>query len=230
MQTAIPASSPAQVALAGKLRRDQVEIVSGGLPPPSGTAGGISDGGSIADPIAAFADYADKAGTVPPIGYERHSAMLANPAALDGKTAVCSVHPAAVLVDLDPKGSTFAVPEHPAAAPGLATALARLRNDGITVGWASGATADKAGAISRALVASGLDPDGKDTLVLLRYPDDRKETRRQDFAKQYCVVAIAGQDRTDFDELYAYLKDPSAALPLEKLVGKGWFLIPQPLS
>ena len=82
----------------------------------------------------------------------------------------------------------------------------------------------------RALRASGLDPAGRDELVLMRYPEERKQTRREDFAKQYCLVAIAGDDRADFDELFEYLKNPTAAGPLDALFGKGWFVIPRPLS
>ena len=51
-----------------------------------------------------------------------------------------------------------------------------------------------------------------------------------DFAAEFCVVALAGDERADFDELFQYLKNPAAAAPLEALIGKGWFLIPQPLT
>ena len=57
-----------------------------------------------------------------------------------------------------------------------------------------------------------------------------KQTRRDDFARAYCVVAMAGDERADFDELFAYLRDPTAALPLEKLVGQGWFIVPPPIQ
>jgi hypothetical protein len=43
------------------------------------------------------------------------------------------------------------------------------------------------------------------------------------------VVAIAGDARSDFDELFDYLMDPSAALPIEALLDAGWFLTPPPL-
>ena len=82
----------------------------------------------------------------------------------------------------------------------------------------------------KALIAAGLDPAGRDELVLLRYPQERKQTRLEDFAAEFCVVALAGDERADFDELFQYLKNPAAAAPLEALIGKGWFLIPQPLT
>jgi hypothetical protein len=42
-------------------------------------------------------------------------------------------------------------------------------------------------------------------------------------------MAIAGDTKSDFDELFEYLKDPHAAEPLDELLGAGWFLTPLPL-
>ena len=168
--------------------------------------------------------------TAPVVGASRHSAMLATPGTLAPATAECSVHPAAVLIDLDPGKDVLDPATAIHADPRLAGTLAALRAEGIEVAWLSGNTADQAGAVRRALKASGLDPDGRDELALLRYPEERKQTRREDLAKEFCVVAIAGDQRSDFDELFQYLKDPAAAAPLEPLIGNGWFLIPQPLS
>lgn len=200
-------------------------ILEGPLPPPSGSPVSLN-ASSYADLYA----FAAKAGAAPPVGTVRHSAMLADSGMLDAATAECSIHPAAVLIDLDPADALLVPGDDLHADQALAERLATLRSDNITIGWISGNTADRAGDIRRVLLSTGLDPDGHDPLVLLRYPDDRKQTRRADFAKEYCVVAIAGDERADFDELYKYLKDPSAALSLEPLLGKGWFLIPQPLT
>ena len=167
---------------------------------------------------------------MPVAGSERRSAMLASPGTLEPATQQCSVHPAALLIDLDPAAGVLDPATAIHADPRLAGMLAGLRGDGVTIAWASASTADRAGAVRRALVASGLDPAGRDELALLRYPEERKQTRREDFAREFCVVAIAGDDRRDFDELFQYLKDPSLATPLEPLIGAGWFLIPQPLT
>jgi hypothetical protein len=204
----------------------QARIVSGPLPAP----GTLAPGAPAVGGYDAFAGYATRQGTLPIAGSERRSVILANPGTLEPATRECSIHPAAVLIDLDPASGTL----DPAAAlhadPRLAGALAGLRGEGIAVGWLSANTADRAGAVRRALVASGLDPEGRDELALLRYPDERKQTRREDFAKEFCLVAIAGDDRGDFDELYQYIKDRDAAAPLDALIGNGWFLIPQPLT
>jgi hypothetical protein len=200
----------------------RVRVLSGGLPAPSaGTATGSYD---------AFADFAQAQGQIPVAGSERRSAILAHPLDLRPETTECSIHPAAVLIDVDPVGGTV----DPAAAihgdPQFAAKLASLRADGVAIGWISANSADRAGELRRALVASGLDPEGRDELVLLRYPEERKQTRRADFAKEFCLVAIAGDDRSDFDELFQYIKNPFLAAPLDALLGNGWFLIPQPLT
>lgn len=203
-----------------------VRIVAGALPPPSGAA----------MPPAGFRSYdplyshALTQGSVPVVGSERRSVLLANPAALAPDTRACSIHPAAVLIDLDPGAAVLDPEAARSAEQGLVRTLAALRAQGLTIGWISSTTADRAGAVRRALIGSGLDPVGRDELALLRYPEESKQARREDFAKQFCVVAIAGDERGDFDELFQYIKDPSVAAPLDALVGKGWFLIPQPLS
>ncbi len=228
-----PASVQAAAAVpAGKVYTladgTRAQIVGTTLPAPGAAAAGASTGDFAGyDPFYAFAD---SKGIAPVVGAARHSAMLAAPGTLAPETAECSVHPAAVLIDLDPGKDVLdpAVATH--ADPRLARTLAALRAEGIAVAWLSGNTADQAGALRRALMASDLAPDGRDELALLRYPQERKQTRREDLAKEFCVVAIAGDQRSDFDELFQYLKDPAAAASLEPLIGNGWFLIPQPLS
>lgn len=177
-----------------------------------------------------FYGYALAQGSQPVAGAERQSAMLVDPGALSPQTRSCSIHPPAVLIDLDPATGMLDPASASQADPRLVATLAALRAQEIAVGWITSVTADRAGAVRRALVGSGLDPLGRDELVLLRYPEERKQTRREEFAKTFCVVAIAGDEQGDFDELFQYLKDPSRAGRLNTLVGKGWFLIPQPLS
>jgi hypothetical protein len=201
-------------------------IVSGGLPAPT-PADAFATAGRAYDALSSFAA---QQGALPVAGSERRSALLADPDALAPVTRECSIHPAAVLVDLDPAGGMLDAGAAVHADRALAGKLAELRAQGIAIGWISANTADRAGAVRRALVASGLDPAGHDELALLRYPEERKQTRRADFAKEFCVVAIAGDDRADFDELFQYLKDKSLAAPLDALIGNGWFLIPQPLT
>ena len=196
------------------------------LPPPSGY-----DGKAVASGAqAAFAAFAVEQAAIPVVGSERRSVLLADPFAMTPETRTCSIHPAAVLVDLDPEGTTIDLSRPLSGDRMLAEKLAALRAEGVTVGWTSSQTADRAGEVRKALVSSGLDPAGRDELVLLRFPEERKQTRRDEFARSHCVVAIAGDERADFDELFAYLRNPAAAAPLERLMGAGWFIIPAPLS
>ncbi|MCT2557598.1 hypothetical protein N0B51_01245 [Tsuneonella sp. YG55] len=199
------------------------------LPPPSGVrpaTGGTVDGRGW----DAFAAYARRQASIPVIGSERRSAMLADPSAMKPETRICSVQPASVLIDLDPGETAVDLNAAIPADPALAGRLAALREAEVIIGWVSSRTADQAGMVRRALKASGLDPQGRDELVLLRFPEERKQTRRDDFAKSHCVVAIAGDQKTDFDELFAYLRNPALALPLERLIGAGWFIAPPPLA
>lgn len=183
-------------------------------------------GSSYAD----FAAFARAQAAIPVVGADRRSAILADSGRLVPETRLCSIHPGAILIDLDPAGDALDTARPLAANPALAVGLAELRREGIEIGWVSARTADRAGAIRKALAASGLDPDGRDQLVLLRFPEERKQTRREDFAKANCVLAIAGDERADFDELFGYLRDPAAPTPLDTLIGKGWFLVPPPLN
>lgn len=160
---------------------------------------------------------------------QRVSALLTEPGALQPETTECGMSPPAVVIDLDPEGGVLDTMQPALPNPELAEVLAQLRMQDISIYWISGNIAAEAGSIRRRLTESGLDPAGRDELVLMRYDDDRKQIRRRSIGATHCVVAIAGDARRDFDELYAYLRDPADAAALEPLIGKGWFLIPQPL-
>lgn len=134
----------------------------------------------------------------------------------------------AVLIDLDPELEVF----NPAAAspqPGLAEALSALRAAGITVMWTSALQVEQAEIVSAALARTGLDPSKTDRLLLLKGPGDRKQARRLSAARNWCVIAMAGDRRGDFDEAFDYLKDPDTQIPADRLFGNGWFLAPAPM-
>jgi hypothetical protein len=154
------------------------------------------------------------------------SAVLSDPVALDGKRRRCATgeQPVAV-IDLDPKGGLFAPPAQPARQPGLALGLAVLREAGVEVAWLSDLSTDQSGLLRTALEQSGLDPRGEDIISLRRDEADTKQKRRDSLAGITCIVAIAGDERADFDERYKYLRSPEAGAGLEPLIGDGWFLI-----
>ncbi|MEM1194748.1 MAG: hypothetical protein AAGH57_01480 [Pseudomonadota bacterium] len=156
----------------------------------------------------------------------QRSATLQEPSALDGARNQCASETSAVLIDLDPAAAAYA-PGAPLSVPGyMAANLAEWRARGIGVAWITKASAAYAGDVRVALKQSGLDPTARDALLMMRYPTDRKQTRREDFAATTCLIAIAGDERADFEELYEHLINPEAAYGLERLMNNGWFLIP----
>lgn len=157
------------------------------------------------------------------------SAMLADRISLEPEREECNGITPTVLIDLDPEGGLFD-PSTAARPPaGLGIGLARLRLTGVTIAWISANPIGSADAIRLALARTGLDINDEDRLLLLRDADDRKQKLREELAEISCLIAIAGDTRSDFDELYDYLKNPDDAQSLEPLIGDGWFLIPQPL-
>ena len=191
-----------------------------------------SPGTPAGDPRAydALYAYVDQQARRDPVDAPRQSALLQAPGTLSPVRTICSIRPPAVLIDLDPADGTFDPEMAPAPNPALAQMIASLRLQEVDIFWISSLAAVRAGGVRKALVESGLDPAGRDGLLLMRKIDDRKQIRRRELGDTHCVVAIAGDNRTDFDELYLYLKDASAAQPLEELIGAGWFLTPLPLS
>lgn len=196
------------------------------LPAPTGA--GVAAGGSAPGTYNAFASYALAQAALAP--KEAKSAVLANPGSLDGKRVECRSQPRAVLIDLDPDGRMFALDGAIPSDPGIVAKLDQLRRQDVTIGWISSRLMIDAERIRDRLSASGLDPLGEDTLLLMNSFDERKQTRRAAFASDYCLIAIAGDTMSDFDELYDYLKNPDMATRLFALRNAGWFITPPPIT
>lgn len=176
-------------------------------------------------PYQAFLTYSSEQAALDPVAEPRRSAILATPGSLQPETMECSVRPSAVLVDLDPASGARNFAELPPD-PALARGLQALRLEGVFVFWISDASAAEAGTLRKRLTETGLDPTTDDGILLMRRAEDRKQLRRKELSQTHCLIAILGDERSDFDELYDYLKDPAAASPLEALIGNGWFLVP----
>jgi predicted secreted acid phosphatase len=151
-------------------------------------------------------------------------------ASLTARRRPCGGTEPAVIIDLDNGPAAFSPDSAGTPAPGLANALARLREAGVVVLWISGTDANRVNDVADALRRTGLDPTGRDPLLLALSEDDRKQTMREEANEDVCVVAIAGDRRADFDELFDYLRSPDAAAGLDALVGSGWFITPVPLA
>lgn len=183
-----------------------------------------------ADPqLALLSSYVETQVRQDPVSQPRLSAILAAPGTLSPDRSDCSIRPPAVVFDLDPADEAFDPSGNAKADPALVQMLHSFRMQEVEIFWVSELAALDAGKIRKRLVDSGLDPVGRDGLLLMRRVDDRKQARRRELSETHCAIAIAGDRKTDFDELYEYLKDPSAAKPLDSLLGAGWFLIPSPL-
>lgn len=179
---------------------------------------------------AAFHRFALERLAASPAGAGRRSMLLADPASLDPALQTCGPRPPAVLIDLDPANSLLPLVTTNRADPLLAALLADLRGRGVAVYWITGHAPGAAAAIRQRLVDSTLDPTGNDPLIVTRFASETKQVRRQTLGQTHCLLAILGDYRGDFDELYDYLRDPALADPLEVLVDHGWFLAPNPLG
>lgn len=197
------------------------------LPAPGSAEAAGLPGNSYAEFFAAATAIAQR----DPFSEEKRlSAFLVNAAELSAERTECAFAQTAVLVDLDPGEGEAPLGDDVTASDRLARVLATLRAQEVAVLWLSRHTAVRAGAVRRALLRSGLDPQGRDELYLVRYEDETKATRRADAAKDFCIVAILGDEKRDFDELFGFLKDPKDAYALDPLIGKTWFLAPPPLT
>lgn len=156
---------------------------------------------------------------------ERRSALLADPASLQPERLACPAgSPNGVIIDLDAADEAAG-----RAQASLAETARALRARGVTIFWLSGQPESAIVQLRTRMVQSGLDADAQDSILLL--PEGhRKQELRQATAEQFCILAIAGDRRGDFDELYDYVRDADRALALEPLIGEAWFLVPAPLS
>ena len=182
--------------------------------------------GMAPDPWSELVNYAlaqVPAGAAQPPG---RSALLVSGTSLElPRLRPCAARDPAVIVDLDRAAET----QRTDPPQNLAAQLERLRAAGIVVVWISGQPAAEVAQVAASLRASGLDPAGTDPLLLLRTPRDRKQALREEAALDVCPIAIAGDRKGDFDELFDYLRDPQAAAGLDSLFGSGWFIVPPPL-
>lgn len=231
--TQVPSPSPsvtlqtreAGEAVASDELGTRVEVTSlRELPPPSGAFATAR----VSDHWEQFFTYALSKG-LPPSGEggRLQSALLRSPPSVDAPMRRdCPAQYPAVVIDLDDQSAPFS-PERLTATPGwIGEGLARLRARGITVLWISRLPAARATDVAGALRVSGLDPQSQDQLLLIRNGEDRKQALREDASLDVCPIAIAGDERSDFDELFDYLRNPGGAVGLYPMMGDGWFLVP----
>jgi hypothetical protein len=192
------------------------------LPPPSGGVLGTTG------PWQNFAAYALARASGMAEGGKATSALLTPESVLSFRNDMrpCVGQEAAVVIDLDPADAIFAPSTARQVAPGIAAKVAQLRDAGVIVLWVSQASANDVAGVAAALQASGLDPTGRDPILLVRNEQERKQVLREEANETVCVVAMAGDERSDFDELFDYLRDQRLATAYDAQLGAGWFLVP----
>jgi hypothetical protein len=157
----------------------------------------------------------------------RSAVLIDNISLASPKTIDCGQKPLAIILDLDEAKN--------ATAPGgikpdeFAVLMETLRESGIRIAWIS----DDASAASEgriAMLSSSDNPALKpsDLVMLGRRGGLRKQEQRWELAKDHCILAIAGDRRADFDELYDYLRQPELAIRLDGMWNRGWFELPAP--
>lgn len=187
---------------------------------------------SNASPYAAFAAHALNQSAKLEAGEGVRSVVLIPRVDIfKPETIGCAGKPLAVAIDLDDStGQDWSKAETLYRQNGLIEVLTSLRAAEIGVIWLSDQPVAASAKIAAILADAGFSQSESDDFLFLdRGGDDRKQVRRWDAARNYCIVAMAGDHRTDFDELYAYLRDPDGAVTLERMFDNGWFLTPPPL-
>lgn len=145
--------------------------------------------------------------------------------------APCGDRRSALLIDLDPGADPFDLDDPPTPAPGLAAHLRTIRGTGTAVVWIATLPRSAEKRLGTILRATGLDPLGIDPVLLLRERETRKQQILLRADEEWCVLAIAGDRKADFDEVFDYLRNPDGpvAVALEQNIGAGWFLVPSPI-
>lgn len=230
---AATAPAAAQATVGGDLESAAGALgysVVSAMPSSAATPERAPAAGSASSAYGAFFDFAIARLEAAPAGGARQSMLLLDPPSLDPELQRCGNLPPAVLIDLDPANGLLPLVSSNRASPDLVDYLARLRQRGVTVYWISGHAPNAAGRIRQRLSDSALDPDGIDPLIVTRFAGESKQERRYALGESNCLLAILGDHRGDFDELYDFVLDPIMAGPLEIHIGKGWFIAPPPLD
>lgn len=185
------------------------------------------------DPYGAMAAYLLAQTESGKTGKARASALLDQRSLVEvPKMSACADQRGAVLIDLDPGDKAFDLDDPPSPVPGLAQHLRRIRGTGTAVVWIASLPDSDAKRLGTILKASGLDPLGIDQVMLLRPRETRKQQILDRADDDWCVLAIAGDRKADFDEVFDYLRNPDGpvAIALEQFIGAGWFLAPPPIQ
>jgi predicted HAD superfamily phosphohydrolase YqeG len=181
-------------------------------------------------PYLKFAEFALSQAQRRDEGLGVPSAVLTEQVSLVTPQSVpCQTKPLAVMIDLD-AAPIQAVPSEGLTRP-LGSLFEDMRNAGIRLIWVSGRREIDVDSTLDPL-RQGINPAIKpeDLISLQEGSGMRKQERRWNLAQYYCIVAVAGDQKSDFDELFEYLRNPEYAVSLDKYWDNGWFMVPHPTS
>ncbi len=159
------------------------------------------------------------------------SAILVDKVSLASpKTLPCFDKPMLAIIDLDLAPGTPSEMEIERQT-GLSSLIETMRESGIRIAWLAEAGEDQLAPMLD-LLRSGDDAVLRDADLLFfgHSQGFRKQERRWQLARDHCVVAIAGDQKSDFDELYDFLREPNYAIRLDAFMGRGWFELPHPVT
>jgi hypothetical protein len=161
-------------------------------------------------------------------GREVRSAILVDRVSLiDPKAIDCGNKAFAVLIDLDAAPGETIIEGEPT---GFGQLLQLLRDSGIAIAWVSDRSPSVLEDDLARLRAGEIPLVGQGDIELYGWGGVSKQQHRKTLATSHCVLAIAGDQKADFDELFLYLRDPDYAIRLEAWTNRGWFLLPYPAS
>jgi hypothetical protein len=185
---------------------------------------------NIRNVYASFASYALEQVGRREEGKPVRSAVLVNQVSLaDPQVLPCGSLPMAVVIDLDVAPGTPAEIEIEAQ-NGFGALLQILRDRDIRIVWTGGKSRKATEATVEALRGGDVPALRPEDILLLRDGKFSKQEQRWILARSYCVLAVAGDSKSDFDELYNYLRVPDYAIRLEAFMDRGWFLLPHPVA
>jgi hypothetical protein len=206
------------------------------LPSPDGPISDAPNPGSSTSaklpdhPYADFAKYALAQADKRDAREIGRSAVLVEKVSLAfPKMIECSIKPLAVIIDVDAdRNTTWDAKSYTAS---LAEVAELLRARDIRLIWFTDGTQNELPEILGPLRSGAFPAVKSDDLISFgAKKGKRKQERRWKLADDYCVVAVAGDTKSDFDELYDYLRDQSFAIRLDAFWNRGWFLLPPPVN
>jgi hypothetical protein len=202
---------------------------------PSAETGGMTaterlEKSSIRSLYLPFARHALEQAALRKQGGSPKSAVLANKVSLTNPVAIpCGNKPMVAIIDVDIAPSTPAEIEIEPQ-KGFGPLLQVIREADIRIAWISDMSEEQASP-NLEILRKGDEPALSDKdIMLFGHPRFRKQEQRWQLARDNCVVAIAGDRKGDFDELYDYLRDPDYAIRLDGFINRGWFLLPPPAA